>query len=275
MKSLIISLADSEEPSLLFSIAATIDIDIDIDINLKADLSTPIRTESASVSLRSASFSLALAQRGALLPFIFLSYQFPVPSSLSRRLRRPTSPTDLMAEHVVAPEDVLESLMNDGTVDAIRMKVISQLKANEDMKRDTMVMVEQSKTLNTPGAEKQSKRDLFDALRRELETPVLEKASKAVWEIISGTDGLGKEITDTVEKVFLRLSGHAERPAAPVSTLNNPLQEENGDLGEPSTSSHRKRSFGDAEIHEGGDADALANGPGKRSAIESSESSGV
>ncbi|KAJ1696519.1 hypothetical protein LUZ63_005031, partial [Rhynchospora breviuscula] len=180
-----------------------------------------------------------------------------------------------MAEHVVAPEDVLESLMNDGTVDAIRMKVISQLKANEDMKRDTMVMVEQSKTLNTPGAEKQSKRDLFDALRRELETPVLEKASKAVWEIISGTDGLGKEITDTVEKVFLRLSGHAERPAAPVSTLNNPVQEENGDVGEPSTSSHRKRSFGDAEIHEGGDADALANGPGKRSAIESSESSGV
>lgn len=35
-----------------------------------------------------------------------------------------------MGEHVVAPEDVLESLMNDGTVDAIRMKVISQLKAN-------------------------------------------------------------------------------------------------------------------------------------------------
>lgn len=36
-----------------------------------------------------------------------------------------------MAQHdVVAPEDVLESLMNDGTVDAIRMKVISQLKAN-------------------------------------------------------------------------------------------------------------------------------------------------
>jgi hypothetical protein len=37
------------------------------------------------------------------------------------------------------------------------------------MKRDTMMMVERSKTLSTPGAEKQSKRDLFDALRRELE----------------------------------------------------------------------------------------------------------
>ncbi|KAJ3696834.1 hypothetical protein LUZ61_000539 [Rhynchospora tenuis] len=180
-----------------------------------------------------------------------------------------------MAQHVVAPEDVLESLMNDGTVDAIRMKVISQLKANEDMKRDTMVMVEQSKTLNTPGAEKQSKRDLFDALRRELETPVLEKASKEVWEIISGTDGLGKEISDIVERAFLRLSGHAERAPVPVSTLNNPLQEENGDLREPSSCSQRKRSFADAEFHESGDADALGNGPGKRSAIESSEDSGA
>ncbi|KAF3336274.1 hypothetical protein FCM35_KLT18860 [Carex littledalei] len=184
-----------------------------------------------------------------------------------------------MGEHVVAPEDVLESLMNDGTVDAIRMKVISQLKANEDMKRDTMAMVEQSKTLNTPGAEKQSKRDLFDALRKELETPVLEKASKAVWEIISGSDGLGKEITDTVERVFFRLSGLTELPAAPALATNNPPQEENGELGErpSSSSSRRKRSFDDAELHESGDADAdaLPNGTGKRPATDSSEDSGA
>ncbi|KAK7823478.1 hypothetical protein CFP56_035443 [Quercus suber] len=42
-------------------------------------------------------------------------------------------------------------------------------------------MAEQSKVLNTPGAEKQTKRELFDALRQELEAPVLEKASKSVW----------------------------------------------------------------------------------------------
>ena len=30
-------------------------------------------------------------------------------------------------------------------------------------------MAEQSKVLNTPGAEKQTKRELFDALRQELE----------------------------------------------------------------------------------------------------------
>lgn len=109
-------------------------------------------------------------------------------------------------------------------------------------------------------------------------TPVLEKASKAVWEIISGSDGLGKEITDTVERVFFRLSGLTELPAAPPLATNNPPQEENGELGEQpssSSSSRRKRSFDDAELHESGDADALPNGTGKRPATDSSEDSGA
>jgi uncharacterized protein (DUF2461 family) len=42
-------------------------------------------------------------------------------------------------------------------------------KFQEDMKKNTMMMVEQSKVLNTPGAEKKTKRELFDALRQELE----------------------------------------------------------------------------------------------------------
>jgi hypothetical protein len=105
-------------------------------------------------------------------------------------------------------------------------------------------------------------------------TPVLEKASKAVWEIISGSDGLGKEITETVERVFFRLSGLAERPAAAALATTNELQEENGQLGEPS-SSNRKRSFDEAELHESGGTDALMNGTGKRSATDSSEDSGA
>ncbi|KAJ9538259.1 hypothetical protein OSB04_030992 [Centaurea solstitialis] len=108
---------------------------------------------------------------------------------------------------VVTPEDVLESLMNDGTIDTMRLKIINQLKANEELKSTTIKMVEQSKVLNTPGAEKQTKRELFDALRQELETPVLEKASKSVWELILDNNGLGREINETVEKVFCRLSG--------------------------------------------------------------------
>lgn len=39
----------------------------------------------------------------------------------------------------------------------------------EELKNNTITMVEQSKVLNTPGAERQTKRELFDSLRRELE----------------------------------------------------------------------------------------------------------
>ncbi|MFS7978855.1 hypothetical protein Hanom_Chr10g00920361 [Helianthus anomalus] len=85
-------------------------------------------------------------------------------------------------------------------------------------------MVEQSKVLNTPGAEKQTKRELFDALRQELETPVLEKASKSVWELILDGNGLGREINETVEKVFCRLSGREP----PLFAPNGELQSEKG-----------------------------------------------
>ncbi|CAI9103517.1 OLC1v1002015C2 [Oldenlandia corymbosa var. corymbosa] len=125
--------------------------------------------------------------------------------------------TPASSQQLITPEDVLESLMNDGTVDAIRMKIITQLKANEELKNTTIKMVEQSRVLNTPGAEKQTKRELFDALRQELETSVLEKASKSVWEMMLDNNGLGKEISETVERVFCRLSGKE----APLYSQNN------------------------------------------------------
>ncbi|XP_016175003.1 uncharacterized protein LOC107617689 [Arachis ipaensis] len=121
----------------------------------------------------------------------------------------------MASSSIITPEDVLESLMNDGTIDALRLKIINQLKANEEKKSTTIKMAEQSRVLNTPGAEKQTKRELFDALRQELEASVLEKASKSVWELILDNNGLGKEISETVEKVFCRLSGQ-EPPLFPL-----------------------------------------------------------
>ncbi|KAK1364201.1 Antigenic heat-stable protein [Heracleum sosnowskyi] len=104
---------------------------------------------------------------------------------------------DMEGSSVISPDDVLQTLMNDGTIDAIRLKIITQLKANEELKNNTIKMVEQSKVLNTPGAEKQTKRELFDALRQELESSVLEKASKSVWELILDQKGIGKDINET------------------------------------------------------------------------------
>ncbi|KAK2639274.1 hypothetical protein Ddye_027069 [Dipteronia dyeriana] len=61
-------------------------------------------------------------------------------------------------------------------------------------------MVEQSKVLNNPRAEKLAERELFDALWQELD------------------DGLGKDISETVERVFCRLSGR-EPPLFPLSNV--------------------------------------------------------
>ncbi|KAK1417695.1 hypothetical protein QVD17_26829 [Tagetes erecta] len=155
-------------------------------------------------------------------------------STSSNRLigRLPSAPPSCVAlrilmepsSSVITPDDVLQTLMNDGTIDTLRLKIINQLKANEDLKSTTIKMIEQSKVLNTPGAEKQTKRELFDALRQELETPVLEKASKSVWELILDSNGLGREINETVEKVFCRLSGREP----PLFAPNGELKSEKG-----------------------------------------------
>ncbi|KAL9161234.1 hypothetical protein ABFS82_07G007200 [Erythranthe guttata] len=164
-----------------------------------------------------------------------------------------------MGSNVITPDDVLETLMNDGTIDAIRLKIINQLKANEDLKSNTIKMVEQSKVLNNPGAEKQTKRELFDALRQELETPVLEKASRSVWDLILDQNGLGKEISDTVERVFCQLSGH-EPPLFPM-VISEAQPEKGKDIITPSTSS-KKRSFSHISKEE---ADAAAQDSAKGS----------
>lgn len=166
------------------------------------------------------------------------------------------------SQPIITPEDVLESLMNDGTIDAIRLKIITQLKANEELKNNTIKMVEQSKVLNTPGAEKQTKRELFDALRQELEMSVLEKASKSVWELILDNNGLGKEISETVERVFCQLSGR-EPPLFPPSVeliAGKGKGKENGERNgkeqeitkENSGSSSKKRKLDEASGEEGG-----------------------
>eukprot|EP00249_Psilotum_nudum_P006555 c19880_g1_i1 orf=173-712(+) len=118
--------------------------------------------------------------------------------------RNPPPPSASAAS--VSPQQVLSSLMNDGTFDSLRAKIISQLKQNEELKKYTTSRVEQSQVLNSPGAEQKSRRELFEALRRELEGPVLERASKAAWDTILSEEGVGKEIADTVYRAYNQLS---------------------------------------------------------------------
>ncbi|CAA7035315.1 unnamed protein product [Microthlaspi erraticum] len=168
----------------------------------------------------------------------------------------------MSSSSVITPEDVLESLMNDGTIDALRLKIINQLKANEELKSTTIKMAEESKVLNTPGAEKQTKRELFDALRQELEGPVLEKASKSVWELILEKEGLGKEINETVERVFCRLSGREPplfpSPNAEENTMVIEKDTETKENNDSSKTKPKKRSLSEVNPSESNDEVATA-----------------
>ncbi|XP_010480249.1 PREDICTED: uncharacterized protein LOC104758974 [Camelina sativa] len=161
----------------------------------------------------------------------------------------------MSSSSVIKPEDVLEHLMNDGTIDALRLRIINQLKANEELKSTTIKMAEESKVLNTPGAEKQTKRELFDALRQELEGPVLEKASKSVWDLILEKDGLGKEINETVERVFCHLSGREPPFYPPLNVEKTPMEmDKETEMKEDNSASKtkpKKRSHSEVNSSEG------------------------
>lgn len=109
-------------------------------------------------------------------------------------------------------------------------------------------------------------------------TPVLEKASKAVWELILDNGGLGKEITETVEKVFCRLSGIDMMPPPPsgagahrekddMSFDEKFVKSKEVDAFEPSSS--RKRPFSDVNRKGAG---ALPNGSATDQHDESEDS---
>jgi len=96
-------------------------------------------------------------------------------------------------------------------------------------------------------------------------TPVLEKASKAVWDLILDSGGLGKEITETVEKVFFRLSGVDMMPPPPSAAgahqekddMAVDEDEKSKEMDSFQPSSSKKRPF--SEINRKG-AGAVPNG---------------
>lgn len=97
---------------------------------------------------------------------------------------------------------------------------------------------------------------------------MLEKASKAVWELILDGNGLGKEISDTVEKVFRRLSGNELPSTAAHSEESRGEESEKSKEMETPKPAARKRSFAEMSTQDG--AETLANdGSTDQLAVES------
>lgn len=93
--------------------------------------------------------------------------------------------------------------------------------------------------------------------------PVLEKASKSIWEVILDSNGLGKEINEVVEKVFCRLSGR-EPPLYPPPEVEQ--QQEKTVKGKNKTVENDKGKSKDKGNDSG--KEKLITPPKKRSHIE-------
>ncbi|XP_043696597.1 uncharacterized protein LOC122647210 [Telopea speciosissima] len=100
-------------------------------------------------------------------------------------------------------------------------------------------------------------------------TPVLEKASKAVWELILDDKGLGKEISETVERVYCRLSGQEPPLLLPNTDAQSQMEEEKDNSD--SSSKSKKRSYSEMSIQ--GRENEIVDGSGNSPSLP--EGSGV
>ncbi|KAL4186927.1 hypothetical protein AMTRI_Chr09g16290 [Amborella trichopoda] len=106
---------------------------------------------------------------------------------------------------VVSLEELISMLKDDGDFDRLRHKIIQTLKTNESLKNNIASAVRESSVLNSEGSENMKPRQLFDTIYQEIKNQAMDQISHAVWEAMRFPDGMGKEISETVEGVFGKL----------------------------------------------------------------------
>ncbi|KAI3430078.1 uncharacterized protein J3R85_008370 [Psidium guajava] len=102
-------------------------------------------------------------------------------------------------------DDVIARLKDDGDFDRLRLKLIRNLKDNEELRYKIIATVKQSAALNRPGAENLKPRQLSDAIYEEVGSKVMGQISESLWEIIRSADGMKSEIEDTVQYMCSKL----------------------------------------------------------------------
>ncbi|GAQ82705.1 hypothetical protein KFL_001200290 [Klebsormidium nitens] len=120
---------------------------------------------------------------------------------------------------------VLNQLMDNGLFDTLRKSITAELESNMELKKFTTAEVERSQVLQAPGAERRSRRELFEALRRELQSKVLERASEAAWNAILSKDSVGRQIEEQVEKTWWELNGWGTPPERIQPPKQKPAEE--------------------------------------------------
>lgn len=115
------------------------------------------------------------------------------------------------SENKIHANEVIAKLKDDGDFDRLRLKIVRQLKDNEDLRNSIIEMVKQSAPLNRSGAVNLKPRQLSDAIHEEVGDKVMNQISSVVWEIIGSENGMRNEITETVQSVYKKLSNPQAR----------------------------------------------------------------
>ncbi|GLT78309.1 hypothetical protein SLA2020_498490 [Shorea laevis] len=105
----------------------------------------------------------------------------------------------------ITKEDVIAKLKDDGDFDRLRLKIIRNLKQNEELRDNIIAVVKHSAALNRPDAENMKPRQLLDAIFDEFGDKLMGQISDGLWDIIRSEGGMKSEITETVQSVYDQL----------------------------------------------------------------------
>jgi len=110
-----------------------------------------------------------------------------------------------MAVPQASSSKLLQEMMDDGTFDDLRQRLVTQLKDHEELRAHTAESLNNSETVKSLADTTKPRKELFESLRREVEGSVLSKASTAVWELLQSDEGIGKEIEEKVDAAMARM----------------------------------------------------------------------
>lgn len=128
---------------------------------------------------------------------------------------------DMERSQKVSKEDVIAKLKDDGDFDRLRLKIIRQLKDNEELRNNIISMVRQSEALNRVGAENMKPRQLSDAIHEEVGNNIMNRISDGVWEIIRSDNGMKGEITETIQSVYNKVLNPKRKEEGEPSSPRN------------------------------------------------------
>ncbi|KAL2902267.1 putative ciliary rootlet coiled-coil protein 2 [Bienertia sinuspersici] len=111
----------------------------------------------------------------------------------------------MITDQKTIAEEVISKLKDDGDFDRLRLKIVRQLKQNDDLRNNIISAVKQSAALNRPGAEDMKPRQLCDAIHDEIREKAMSQISDGLWEIIRSGGDMKTEIRETVQSVYDKL----------------------------------------------------------------------